>query len=259
MLTPKKSLGQNFLRDPNIARKIVASLRAAPGAPVVEIGPGTGALTALLDERFERVTAIEIDSRAVQLLKPAFPRVEILQDDILEVDWNRLAKEAGGKLHVIGNLPYSITSQILFGLIDARESVGEAVLMMQYEVAQRLVARPSTKAYGILSVAVQLVSRPQILFPVSRNVFYPKPNVRSAVVRLEFMDESMIPPEMNPAWVRRVVRTAFNQRRKTLRNSLRELALSSEVTLEEFISRRRAEELTPEDFVHLARYLQSGS
>ncbi len=259
MLAPKKSLGQNFLSDRNVARKIVDSLRADPKAAVVEIGPGTGALTGLLAERFERVTAIEIDFRAVELLKQDSPGVDIRQGDVLDTDWIRLAEELGGRLHVIGNLPYFITSQILFGLIDSGNSVAEAVLMMQYEVARRLVAGPGTKAYGILSVAVQLISRARVLFPVSRNVFYPKPDVRSAVVYLEFLDEPLIPSDMDRAWVRRVVRTAFNQRRKTLRNSLRELSLSSGIALPEAVSGKRAEELSPEDFVALARYLQSGS
>lgn len=259
MLRPKKSLGQNFLHDGNTARKIVASLECDQDAAVVEIGPGTGALTGILAERFSNLTAIEIDERAVEILKRDHPDVQVLHGDVMQFDWEALAAREGRALHVIGNLPYYITSQILFGLLDARESVKEAVVMMQYEVAQRLVATPSTKAYGILSVAVQLVARPKLLFPVSRNVFYPKPAVRSAVVRLEFPGDISVPSDLDPAWIRQIVRTAFNQRRKTLRNSLRAVCEEIGRDLPEQTSTRRAEELTPEEFIDLARYLQTGS
>ncbi len=258
-LSPKKSLGQHFLRDPNTARKIISSLSALSHDPVVEIGPGTGALTSLLVERYKHVTAIEIDRRAAQLLLKTQPSLTLVHADVLHTDWGELARRAGKRLHIIGNLPYNITSQILFSLLDAREHLTEAVVMMQYEVARRLVAKPATKAYGILSVAIQQVATPRFLFPVSANVFHPKPDVRSAVVRIDFSEKPAYSSDMDHEWTRTVVRSAFNQRRKTLRNSLRDLASRAGHAVPDAFAGKRAEELTPEDFVDLAGYLQSGS
>ncbi len=251
---PKKHLGQNFLQDPNTARKIVASLQAPPGASVVEIGPGPGALTGLLQAAYPAMTALEVDPRAVALLRERFPGLDVRQQDVLAVDWAALARQKGGPLYVVGNLPYYITSQILFGLLDAGPCLREAVVMMQLEVAQRLVAPPRTKAYGILSVATRLRARPELLFRVSRNVFFPKPDVTSAVVRLTFDDAP--PADVDPALLRDVVRTAFNQRRKTLRNSLSRWTKEAGLALPDGWEHCRAEELTPEAFVELAQYLQ---
>ncbi len=256
MIQPIKRLGQNFLKDPNTIRRIVGSLHANSEDRVVEIGPGMGALTGLLAEKYADFSAIELDQRAVDYLRDELPNVRVDQGDVLKVDW---AARAGGAteslVSVIGNLPYYITSQILFGLLDASGSIREAVIMMQYEVAARLVAVPRTKDYGILSVVVQLACKPQILFPVSSNVFYPKPDVRSAMVRLEFPKTA---PEhgVNPAWLRKIVRSAFNQRRKTLRNSLSAITGESGKELPDSVKGRRAEELTPNEFVDLALYLQ---
>lgn len=255
MLKPIKRLGQNFLQDPNTIRRIVDALGANPGDTVVEIGPGTGALTRLLHERFEHFTAIEVDERAVALLREDIPGLDVRHLDVLEVDWTALASSMEAeRMFVIGNLPYYITSQIIFGLLEADSVIAEAVIMMQYEVAERLVAKPRTKSYGILSVAVQLEATPEILFPVSRNVFYPKPDVRSAMVKLRFpgTHETDI---HDPPFLRQVVRTAFNQRRKTLRNSLSRLSNDPMPDLPESWAGRRAEELSPHDFVRLADYL----
>lgn len=255
MLKPIKRLGQNFLQDPNTIRRIVDALGANPEDTVVEIGPGTGALTRLLKERFERFTAIEVDERAVALLKEEIPGLDVRHVDVLEVDWTQFAASLGAdRLFVIGNLPYYITSQIIFGLLEAESVIAEAVIMMQYEVAERLVAKPRTKSYGILSVAVQLEAAPEILFPVSRNVFYPKPDVRSAMVKLRFpgIHEADI---SDPAFLRLLIRTAFNQRRKTLRNSLSRMTTDEIPDLPESWAGRRAEELSPHDFVRLADYL----
>jgi 16S rRNA (adenine1518-N6/adenine1519-N6)-dimethyltransferase len=258
MLKPIKRLGQNFLQDPNTIRRIVDALDAGPDDAVVEIGPGAGALTGLLAERYPNFAAIEIDDRAADLLEEELPGTRIIRQDILDTDWSALARSMNAdRLHVIGNLPYYITSQILFSLLDAAPVIGEAVIMMQYEVAERLVADPRTKSYGILSVAVQLAGAVEILFPVSRNVFYPKPDVRSAMVKLRF---PAMPPDMaNPAFLRTLVRTAFNQRRKTLRNSLSRILTDDMPLLPEDLAGRRAEELSPHDFVALADYLLRSS
>lgn len=250
-IRPKKSLGQNFLRDPNTVRKIVEALEAPAGAAVVEIGPGTGAMTGELASRYPGLTALEVDARAVAHLHETLPGVDVRHADVLEVDWARLAEEKGGPLWVIGNLPYYITSPILFGLLDAGAVLARAVLMMQKEVAQRLVAVPRTKAYGILSVQTQLWSEPSLLFGVGRNVFFPKPDVESAVVRLDFGGPV---PNIDREKLRTLVRAAFNQRRKTLRNALKGIAPAGG-GLPDAVAARRAEELAPEEFVSLARHL----
>lgn len=256
-IRPKQSLGQNFLRDPNTVRKIVDAVRAPAGAHVVEIGPGTGALTGLLLERYPNFTAVEIDDRAVSLLLDAHPGLDVRHGDILQINWQDLAREKGGPLWVIGNLPYNISSQVLFGLIDAGSTIREAVVMMQYEMAQRLVAGTRTKEYGILSVQAQLHARPELLFKVSPNVFYPRPDVTSAVVRLDFSGRSSDVTTVGHEFLRRVIRSAFNQRRKTLHNSLSEWTRDRAIPLPESFKKRRAEELEPGEFVQLARYLAS--
>jgi 16S rRNA (adenine1518-N6/adenine1519-N6)-dimethyltransferase len=253
MLQPKQSLGQNWLRDPNTIRKIAGALEAAPGDAAVEIGPGTGALTGVLLERHPRMVALEVDERAVDVLQSEYPSLDVRHQDVLEVDWRALSRELGGPLHVIGNLPYYITSPILFSLVDARDAVAEVVVMMQLEVAERIVAGPRTKAYGILSVVFQRYCDADLLFRVSRNVFFPKPDVTSAVVRLTFRPDAP-PPSPGEDLFRSVVRGAFGQRRKTLRNSLRSAFPELDELPEEW-TKRRAEELTPDEFARLSRYL----
>lgn len=254
---PKQSLGQNFLQDPNIIRKIVAAVRSPDDAHVVEIGPGEGALTESLMAKYPLFTALEIDERAVRHLRERLPGVDVRHQDVLEVDWHALAAEKSAPLYVVGNLPYNLTSPILFGVLDAPTSVREAVLMMQREVAERLVAEPRTKAYGILSVQTQTLSRPELLFTVSPNVFYPRPDVTSAVVRLTLSADAAETDGLDVAFFRDVVRAAFNQRRKTLRNSLGRWTREMGIELPDGREKQRAEELSPQEFVHLARYLKS--
>ncbi len=256
-IRPRRSLGQNFLVDPNTARKVVESLRAPPGSRVIEIGPGTGALTSLLHDRFPDMVAVEVDRRAVEYLSSSSPGLNVLEQDVLELDWHALAGEMPGRLFVIGNLPYHITSPILFRLLQSAPFISEAVLMMQLEVAQRLVARPRTKPYGILSVATQLVAHVELLFRVSPHVFRPRPKVTSAVIRLNFPEDGSAIEYTGT--LRDVVRAAFNQRRKQLRNSLEGLVEEAGRDIPDRWSRRRAEELSPAEFVELARYLTPAS
>jgi len=258
-IRPQKSLGQNFLHDPNIARKIVGSLRAPENAHVVEIGPGMGALTDVLLSRYPELTALEIDKRAVDYLRARLPGLDVRQADAREADWPALANEHGKPLYVIGNLPYHITSPILFSLLDAATSIHEAVLLMQLEVAERIVAHSGTKAYGILSVQTQLMSQPELLFRVSRHVFYPKPGVTSAVVRLTFRENFGRFSEDDRLLLRAIIRTAFNQRRKMLHNSPSTWSDKYQKELPDYWGKRRAEELQPEEFVTLMHYLQGPS
>ena len=254
---PKQSLGQHFLRDPNTAHKIARTLRADPGDAVVEIGPGDGALTEILLKEHSSLVALELDQRAVAALRKTMPRLDVREADATEADWGALSDELGGALHVVGNLPYNVTSPILFSLLNARSRLAEAVLMMQKEVAERLTAAPGTKDYGIPSVLTQLWSAPEKCFHVSPHVFSPQPRVESAVVRLDFHPEKDAAARVGDDWVRRVVRTAFGKRRKMLRNSLREWTKDAGISFpHDGWDRKRPEALTPAELAELARYLR---
>ncbi|MDB5033366.1 MAG: ribosomal small subunit methyltransferase [Chlorobi bacterium] len=257
-IVPKKSLGQNFLVDRNIAQKIVREFDPKEGELVVEIGPGEGALTGLLLESGCRLIAVELDPRAAEKVRQLHgTRIEVVEGDILRLDLRDLAQRRGcGRIRVIGNIPYYITSPILFHLIGYRDTVSDAMLMMQREVADRLAARPRTKDYGILSVITQTYSEPKRLFDVGPRCFFPAPKVTSAIVRLRFRDlEGITGIEERH---RQLVRAAFSQRRKTLRNSLSQL-LSDQHERASILGTagidegERAEELAPGDFIRLAR------
>ncbi len=246
-ILPKKSLGQHFLIDPNTARRIVAALGAPEHACVIEIGAGTGALTELLFHKYRNLEAIEIDKRAVIHLQDTFPDLMVRHMDVLKVDWKNLGRPPR---YVIGNLPYNITSPILFGLLNAHPFIAKAILMVQREVADRVVAKPRTKAYGIPSVLSQLYAHPRILFHVRRNVFYPKPAVESSVIQLDF--EGVTAPDIDVSFLSSVVRTGFGMRRKMLRNCFKQW----KVDLPGQWEQSRAEELFPHDYVTLARCFQ---
>ncbi|GAB5409532.1 MAG: 16S rRNA (adenine(1518)-N(6)/adenine(1519)-N(6)) -dimethyltransferase RsmA [Balneolaceae bacterium] len=246
----KKSLGQHFLTDNNIIAKILKSVRAVKGDRIIEIGPGTGALTKWLVQQHKDVHAIEVDQRAVAVLQEQLEGLTIHQTDVLKVDWKELISDSGEN-HVVGNLPYYITSPILFSLLEFRESFSEAILMMQKEVAQRLVASPSTKDYGILSVQTQLMSTPELLFDVSPNSFNPPPKVMSSVIRLTF-NKPKLP--CSDKTLKSVVRTAFNQRRKKLSNSLKPTL--GEFFPDGFNYDERAENWSPDRYADLAHLLE---
>jgi len=249
----KKSLGQHFLTDNNIINKILKSVNAEDGDRVIEIGPGTGALTKWLVQQHKDVHAIEVDQRAVAVLEEQLEGLTIHQKDVLKVDWTELITETGNT-YVIGNLPYYITSPILFSLLESREYFSEAILMMQKEVAQRLVASPSNKDYGILSVQTQLMSTPEILFDVSPNSFSPPPKVMSSVIRLTF-DKPKLP--CSDKTLKTVVRTAFNQRRKKLSNSLKPAV--GDFFPDGFNYDERAENWSPDRYADLAHLLEKSS
>jgi len=278
-IRPKQSLGQNFLRDEAVAAAIVRSFAAAVracrpagddgedggGVHVVELGAGTGALTRRLVDLFPAMTAVEIDGRAVAALRAGLPGLRVVQADVLALDWaasvaSLAATPAGGgvrrPLAVVGNLPYNIVSQILLSLLETRaDVVATATVMVQKEVADRLVAPPRCKAYGILSVVAQLYAAPTVLFGVPPSAFYPVPDVQSAMVRLDVRAEPVGVAGVvhDRSAVRRVVRAAFQQRRKTLRNSLK--GLTGGAPLGERWASRRPEELSPPEFVELAAEL----
>jgi len=253
---PKQSLGQNFLQDPNMAAKIVRTLEAPSDEHVVEVGAGTGVLTERLTAQYDRVTALEVDGRVVEVLRDRLPEADVREEDVRETDWTALAEEKGGPLYVISNTPYYLTSLLLFALVEQRAHISEAVLTMQREVAERVVAEPRTKAYGILSVLLQLFSAPELCFKVPPQVFSPQPDVMSAVVRLRF-EAATEPDGLRFGDVRRYVRAAFNQRRKMLRNSLSAWTKDQDVGFPNDWGRKRAEALAPQEFAALARHLDA--
>lgn len=259
---PKQSLGQNFLVDGNIARKIVRAIAPAKGDVVVEIGPGRGAITGLLAESECRLVLVEIDRRFSVELAQRFPpsRAEVVHGDILGVSLAELSGRFGKRLRVVGNIPYHLTSPILFKLFDEFRSVSDCTLMVQKEVALRIVSGPGVKDYGILSVMTLLHGEPGVLFDVSPNCFFPKPKVTSSIVRVAMRDE--LPAGVDLGLLRAVVRGTFGKRRKTLRNSLRYLADAGTVPGESLSGSPvpldlRPEQLTPEDFIRLTRHIAS--
>ena len=246
----KKSLGQHFLRDPNMIQKIVDSVPAQGGDRIVEIGPGAGAITGPMLDKFGNLIAVEIDQRMVEHLSEEFPDLKIFNQDILKSDWDDFIM-SDKPVHVVGNLPYYITSQILFKILEYRKHINSALLMMQKEVAERIVAEPRSKEYGILSVQTQLMSSPEILFDVPPGVFSPPPNVNSAVLKLTFDKPDLICSDKN---LKTVVRMAFNQRRKKLSNALKRL--DADLPEDEFDFNLRAEALTPDMYEKLTARLE---
>ena len=220
LVRPKKSLGQHFLTDLDIARRIAETLSEYKGMPILEVGPGMGVLTQYLLEEQHDVTVVEIDTESVTYLNKNFPQLSgrIVEGDFLQMD---LAKEFGKNLCVIGNYPYNISSQIFFKVLDYKDMVPCCSGMIQKEVAERLAAKPGSKTYGILSVLMQAWYNVEYLFTVSEHVFNPPPKVKSAVIRMTRNDVTEL--GCNEQLFKRIVKTAFNQRRKTMRNSLKSI------------------------------------
>lgn len=260
-----KTLGQNFLTDINIIKKIVAAGDVCPSDLVVEIGPGIGSMTAEIAARAGKVIAVEIDRHLIPALEEnlaSFPNVEIINGDIMEVDLESLTKGWTGPLKVISNLPYYITTPVVMMLLEGNVAWDTLVLMVQKEVAQRMAAEPSTRDYGALTVAVKYYSEPKLAFTVSRNCFIPKPDVDSAVVKLKkrVLAGSA---DVDKEFFFKVVRASFGQRRKTLLNSLgsQPFVQGGKERLREALSRLgisenvRAEELSIHDFLNLTKEL----
>jgi 16S rRNA (adenine1518-N6/adenine1519-N6)-dimethyltransferase len=247
---PKKNLGQHFLKDQTIASRIAASLTGTGYNTVLEIGPGMGILTAFLIERkFEDFRVIEIDNESVHYLHSHFPSLEnIIRGDFLTMD---IDSYFPGKFAIIGNFPYNISTQIFFKAIKHREKVVEIAGMLQKEVAERICSGPGSKAYGILSVLLQAYYKTEYLFTVHENVFSPPPKVKSGVIRLIRNDVNTL--ECDEALFIRVVKACFNQRRKTLRNSVRAAFDLNREDYPEF--GLRPEQLSVEQFVSLTRWI----
>ena len=252
----KKRFGQHLLHDHNIIRKIISALKLSPGEYVVEIGSGSGALTRFLVKERVNVFAVEIDPQFYDALRREFgnsSNCNLIGGDILDVHLQELLP-ANSRAIVTGNLPYNITSGILFHFFTQRELLSRMVFLVQKEVARRITAPVHTKDRSILSVFCQFHSHPEILFSVSRNCFYPKPQVDSAVISLDLRP---VPGDVHPDALLQVVKTCFSRRRKTLRNTLALLPGIHEALQDELESgfdlNRRPEELEVDEFVNLTR------
>ncbi|CCQ93252.1 dimethyladenosine 16S ribosomal RNA transferase [[Clostridium] ultunense Esp] len=261
-----KSLGQNFLIDGNIVRKIGQEGNITKEDYVLEIGPGIGTLTEELALNAKKVVAVELDKSLLPILDETlrdYPNIEIIHGDILRVDINRLIEEkmAGGPIKVVANLPYYVTTPIIAKLIEEDLNIESIIIMIQKEVAHRIVASPGSKQYGSLSVFVKFYTQPEILIPVPKTVFMPQPKVDSAVIRLNIKRDL---PEIDREIFFQVVKAAFSKRRKTILNSLssnswgldkeeiKEVLKGANIPLQE-----RAENLKIEDFIKISKTLPS--
>ena len=244
---PKKYLGQHFLKDENIALKIVEALRTDQVRTVLEIGPGTGVLTKHLFQ-LDQVDfyALDVDEESVNYLKEHYPESasKVILADFLKFP----LEDFGDKIAVIGNFPYNISSQIFFRIWDNHDRIEEVVCMVQKEVAQRLASRPGNKTYGILSVLLQAFYEIEYLFTVPPGVFNPPPKVHSAVIRLKRNQTRQLACKHSD--FKKVVKTAFGKRRKTLRNALKDLNLAAQIS-DEKVFDQRAEQLSVSEFVEL--------
>lgn len=252
----RRALGQHFLRDPAIARAIVDLVAPTANDLVVEIGPGEGALTAELARRAGRLQALEVDPALVSRLRARFPTVEVVEADARGWDYGALTAPRGGRVLVVGNLPYSVGKPILTALIAARTAIDAMALMLQREVAERVAAAPGSRTYGSLSVLTQLYGDVRVALRVPPGAFRPPPKVDSAVIHLAVLPAPRVPlPDERRFHV--VVRAAFAQRRKTLANALaaglgrpaEEIRLAAEAA--GIDPTRRAETLTIEEFALL--------
>ena len=244
LVKPKKNLGQHFLRNEDIARQIAESIASGP-KNVLEIGPGMGVLTKyLIEQGYENFNVVEIDRESVDYLEQHYPELQgkILSQDFLRLKLDELYADS---LTIIGNFPYNISSQILFKVLDYKELVNEVVGMFQKEVAERVAAKPGNRQYGILSVLLQAFYDIEYLFTVDEHQFFPPPKVKSAVIRLTRNPDKQL--HCTESLFKQMVKSAFNQRRKTLRNSLSQFEFSDEYR-QNSIFTKRPEQLSVQEF-----------
>ncbi|MGB9702512.1 MAG: 16S rRNA (adenine(1518)-N(6)/adenine(1519)-N(6))-dimethyltransferase RsmA [Candidatus Kapaibacteriota bacterium] len=271
-ITPKKSLGQHFLHDKNIAKKIVELLSLPPGSIVLEIGPGTGVLTDFLLEKDIVLYAVEVDTRSIDILQEKYAnylnqKLFILNQDILKVNFEQIFAKHNQKLYIIGNIPYYITSPILFHLFDNADYLNNAVLMVQKEIALRLKAKPRTKDYGILTLAREIFGEMGKIYTVPASCFLPPPKVTSAFFEINFRSPSILKDnQLQKKKLINLIRTLFEQRRKMISNSIKNYVSSSEIyqnlincqepQIKKYLS-ARPEELSLNDYVILYNFLNS--
>ena len=266
-LTAQKRYGQNFLVDSNVLNKIVESAGITKEDTVLEIGPGIGSLTQYLCESAKNVICVEIDTKMIPVLEDTlseYENVRVINEDILKVDIDALIKESGAdKIKVVANLPYYITTPIIMGLLEKEANIDSITVMIQKEVAFRMQEGPGSKDYGALSLAVAFYSDANIKMTVSPNCFIPRPNVDSAVIRLDVLDEPKVSVKDKDRMFR-IIKGAFEQRRKTLTNALSHSSAfkTDKNNIEKALLEMgkspsiRGEELTLEEFAHLSDILE---
>ncbi|MDR1437247.1 MAG: 16S rRNA (adenine(1518)-N(6)/adenine(1519)-N(6))-dimethyltransferase RsmA [Candidatus Symbiothrix sp.] len=251
-IRPKKALGQHFLKDWSIAGKIAGTLSVCPDLPVLEVGPGTGVLTQFLLKENRNLTLVELDPESVAYLQEHFPDLQgrIFREDFLKSDLNRFFP---GSFCVTGNYPYNISTQIFFKILDYKDKIPCCSGMLQKEVAERLSAQPGKKAYGIITVLLSAWYDIEYLFTVEPEVFDPPPKVRSAVIRMTRNARTEL--KCDEALFKTVVKTAFNQRRKTMRNSLKSLLGKENKILQNPVFDKRPEQLPVDAFIELTQMI----
>jgi 16S rRNA (adenine1518-N6/adenine1519-N6)-dimethyltransferase len=252
---PKKFLGQHFLKDLKIAKDIADTIDSTPDIPILEVGPGMGVLTQFLVKKGRQIKVVEVDDESVQYLRNEFPQLEdnIIEDDFLKM---HLENTFDGKPFALtGNYPYNISSQIFFKMLDYKNLIPCCTGMVQREVAQRIASEPGHKTFGILSVLIQAWYKVEYLFGVDENVFNPPPRVKSAVIRMTRNNIQEL--GCNEKLLKQIVKTTFNQRRKTLRNSIKPiLGKNYEITQNEIFN-KRPEQLSVQQFIYLTNLVEN--
>ena len=258
-IVPKKSLGQHFLLDKKMAQRIVREAGISPEDAVLEIGPGLGSLTFALLEKAKAVVAVELDSRLASFLREKAQGLplEVVEGDFLRIDLSQLFSRYG-RLKAVGNLPYGVSTEILFKLLQAHRYFEDITLMFQWEVAQRIVSPPGTKRYGALSVTVRLFSEPRLLFRVPRGAFWPRPEVQGGVVRFRLHEQ----PKGDIETMKGLLEGLFSSRRKTILNALLRVGYGPRERIRSLLERasidpmRRPETLSLEEYLALAESLK---
>ena len=256
-IKPLKRFGQNYLTDKNTINKMIDILNLSPDDSVVELGPGKGAITEELFKRLDKLTAIEIDTRVIRELKNKFPNLNLIKEDFTKISFNKLPNVTC-PIKIIGNIPFNLTGEVLFKTIYEKDFISEVVLLMPFDIAKRIVAKKKTKEYGILTILFSYFSTAKLVYKVSRNVFFPKPNIESAIVHIKFdkVEKENIDRELFV----KIVKAGFGNRRKTLKNSLSNSIFKSyDFSKIELSLNKRAEELDVEDFIKLTEYIKANN
>ena len=251
---PKKFLGQHFLKDLQVAKDIADTVDSMPELPILEVGPGMGVLTQFLISKERLLKVVEVDFESVAYLRETYPQLEehIIEDDFLKMHLERLFD--GQPFVLTGNYPYNISSQIFFKMLENKDLVPCCTGMIQKEVAERIASKPGNKTYGILSILIQAWYKVEYLFTVSEQVFNPPPKVKSAVIRMTRNDTHDL--GCNEKLFKQVVKTTFNQRRKTLRNSIKPILGKDCLLTEDVLFNKRPEQLSVQDFIDLTNQVE---
>ena len=255
LVKPKKFLGQHFLKDLSIAKDIADTVDECPGLPILEVGPGMGVLTQFLMEKGREVKVVELDFESVAYLRENFPALEgnIIEDDFLKL---KLEKLFDGRPFVLtGNYPYNISIQIFFKMLDYKDLIPCCTGMIQKEVAERIAAGPGSKTYGILSILIQAWYKVEYLFTVHEHVFNPPPKVKSAVIRMTRNETKEL--GCNERLFKLIVKTTFNQRRKTLRNSISSILEKGNPLSNDPVFNKRPEQLSVQEFIELTNRVET--